>query len=505
MNSKLNEGNPVEKTLSQVLEEGQTDLDLWWDSSNYFPEHRERLKRLMKGKSWLEILRSPGLIESVRRDTLNVTDFRNPEATVIDQLLSINGARVKDLIKSGGTDSELLLKTLSEWSEDWRGRHPRISFLGISLTSECNFSPKCLYCNKEEIPSEVSLGTWERVIEEAIGDSIPPGPYVYFTGGEPLLLGSDLYGDKGLIRFAAEHGAAVNVNTNAVLITPEVALKLIKSGLSKVHISLDTADPDTQNCLVSGDRFGNVLEGIYNLQIAREIIGVAYPQIHVNCVLTKLNLDHLPNLLSFLFSIKKIRSENFAGAIKKDPFYRDLLLHVIPVGGEENVDLRPDEEEVRDFLTGIWGEACQVWEEYLDQIGVPPSECDPLNSHGFYTPFLRFDHDVSLENFAEFAARGIYSEFAWVSRCYVAPTQAFILSDGLQYWCGAHTVSRPYSLGNVNEGGLCNNIEKNIRLLEGLPNSYCLNCPAATLAINRNVEGRLMEKIGKWCCGEWDA
>ncbi|MCS7263486.1 MAG: hypothetical protein NZ805_01485 [Armatimonadetes bacterium] len=80
-------------------------------------------------------------------------------------------------------------------------------------------------------------------------------------------------------------------------------------------------------------------------------------------------------------------------------------------------------------------------------------------------------------------------------RCYVAPTQAFILPDGSQHWCGAHAISRPIPLGNVCDSGVRENIRHNISKLRQLPNEFCLNCAGATCAINQSVERILSEEV----------
>lgn len=85
------------------------------------------------------------------------------------------------------------------------------------------------------------------MIEEVTSNTNGEGPYICITDGEPLTLKERIWGDDGLIRFAAEWGARINVNTNGALITPEVALRFIKAGLGILHISLDTADVELQN------------------------------------------------------------------------------------------------------------------------------------------------------------------------------------------------------------------------------------------------------------------
>jgi len=60
---------------------------------------------------------------------------------------------------------------------------------------------------------------------------------------------------------------------------------------------------------------------------------------------------------------------------------------------------------------------------------------------------------MSLDEYCEQAARGNYWQGALTERCYVAPTQAFVLPDGSQHWCGAHAIRRPGPLGNPCEPG----------------------------------------------------
>lgn len=467
------------------------DIDL----SGFFPVHRERLRALMNEGAWANLFQSPRRVEEVRSNVLKPPPTRIPSVTVVDQLVGFNERRVRGYIQSGVRDRAVLLDALSEWPEQW-SEGPDVSFVGVTLLSGCNFH--CLYCNKEQTSARTDLERWKAVIVEAIGKGHERGPYMHFTGGEPLLLGEELYGDDGLIRFATERGAAVNVNTNGALITPEVALKLIRAGTSRLHISLDTSHRDVQNTLIPGNRFDEILRGIYTVQIAREVVGVDYPQIHVNAVLTRRNLFHLTDTLRYLLERRSVKLKQKDGRSFPDLSYRDLLLHVIPVGGKENVDLRPSAEEFRAFYTDIWEEANQFWTQYQDEWAIPEDQQVELKSYGFYTPYFRVDHRGTLEEYVQWAAQGIYSRTALLDRCYVAPTQAFFLPDGSQYWCGAHSMSRPPAIGNINDRGMCANIRRHIHEMGIYPNTYCWNCPGATLYINHGVDKTLRERIDTW-------
>lgn len=459
--------------------------------SNYSPIHSQELSELIKTEPWPCILQSKEIIDQAKLETIAPPRPRSPEGDVVEQLKALNEEKVKALIKGGIRDKSILLKELSTWPIRWQnGQKPKLSFLGICLTTDCNFSPKCIYCNQRPFQAIEQLEVWKRAIDEITESGSRIGALVYLTGGEPLLLKEKLCGRNGLIRYAAERKAVINLNTNATLITPEVAIGFIASGLAKLHISLDAGDPNIQNSLVGENPvFNRIVRGIYNVQIARELIGVDYPKIHINCVMTNKNLLRFPELLSFLLERRKIQGE-----------VRDELgVHLIPVGGESNVKLRPTHEELKHFYLQTWQETDQLWNDYQAKIETPPDKRRLLKDHFFFTSsYFRVAHRGSLDDYIENSTKGIYSELALIDRCYVAPTQAFLLPNGDQHWCGAHVNSHPKPLGNVQNRGICENIISNVNGLEEFPSQYCRNCATATLAINQSVQRSLNKLIDEW-------
>ncbi len=454
---------------------------------HYLPQHREKLSELLRQREWQEALDGVDL-ERLRAETLKPPSPPSQLTGAAQYLLQRNSPRLRQLLDEGIRDEEQLLDALADWelaiSDD--ERFP-ILFLGLVLTLECSFDPtRCLYCNQTWLPRKMELDDWKAVIAE-VAEPVPP--YIYLTGGEPLLLGERVWGDEGIVAFATKLGCAVNINTNAELITPKVALNLVKSGLARIHISLDSFDPKTQGKIFrSNERVERVLNGIFNLQIARELIGVRHPQIHINCVLTSLNLFQFPKFLRSLLSIRE--------APKDDPLSSDFAFHLIPVGGAENESLRPNAEQWRQFYTKVWAEAERVWQEYQESIGVSASERKSLTEWApFANPFLRVNHKGGLDEYCEQAGKGIYWATALTKRCYVAPSQAFILPDGSQHWCGAHAIRRPSPIGNVRERKVRENIRRNIAKLRELPNEFCLNCAGATCAINQSIDRILREQI----------
>jgi len=457
------------------------------DLGVYAEEHGLELQKLLDSPAWKNVI-SSGLIEEVKSSRIEPNKVRPFIDTVVNPLLELNEERVKRLIAENVLDDDELLSEMAKWTEEGLSK-AEISFLGLNVTPECNFKPKCVYCNQPYVEPQVDLQGWKNIIAEITSGVNGAGPYIYITGGEPLVLGEQIWGDDGLVRFATERGAGVNVNTNATLITPEVALYFIKSGLAKLHISIDTPHKDMQNFLLNGDRFDSVMEGIYNVQIARDLVGVGYPVIHTNCVLTNKNLDHFKDLFAFILEKHKQTAD------KSDPFFNDLFMHVIPVGGPSNKPIRPSEGEFKRFYTEIWDDVCKMWSDYQDKIGVPQDKRGALFGY-FSNPFLRVKHEGGLDAYAKVSAEGIYGSLALSKHCYVAPTQAAFTPEGDQYRCGAHAIRHTLPIGNINKSGVFDSIRAGISSEEKLPQQeHCYGCALATLYINQAVESKLKEKI----------
>lgn len=466
---------------------------------SYLPEHGDRLRRRAAGQPWRHAIQA-GLVDQARQHALSPTGYTSPAQAAIDQLKQLNGDRTRQLIADGERDVDRLLAELGSWPAVWpRDHRPVISFLGLNLTWDCDSRPRCRYCNQRPLAGTVSTERWRELIAEAADSLEGDGPYVYLTGGEPLMLGEKVYGRDGLVRFATERHAPVNINTNARAITPEVALKLVQAGTARLHLSLDAADSHTQNALRGGrDAFGDILAGLWNVQIARELTAAAHPEIHLNCVVTRLNMWQFPQLIEFLLSMKRVGQGHFP-APPDAPLHRDMLPHLIPVGGESNRDLRPSADEWVRFYTETWAQAGEVWQRHQELLDVPQDRRSDWQQFAFFTsPYHRVEHRGTLEDYAQNAARGVHWELALRERCYIGAAQAFLLPDGQQHWCGAHAIQRPAPMGSVHQAGLCDNIRHSIAAIAQYPNEWCVNCAGATAFANQAIEGALRTTIEEW-------
>ncbi len=142
--------------------------------------------------------------------------------------------------------------------EDGFGR--RIESLRISVTDRCDL--RCFYCIPEEdiewLPRQslLSFEEIERLARLAVGAGIRK---LRLTGGEPLLR-KDL---PALVeRLAAIPGLEdLALTTNATQLE-RLAEPLVRAGLRRVNISLDSLDPETFYDLTRRDWHGRVLRGI---------------------------------------------------------------------------------------------------------------------------------------------------------------------------------------------------------------------------------------------------
>ncbi len=466
---------------------------------HYQLAHRQRLQAISRSDEWRPLIDQGDLAE-LRAAVAPPPTQPAQQTAASTFLIRHNGPRVQKLIDEGVTDEDQLVASLGDWQSAVADGGPMpIVFLGLAVTMDCSFEPRCVYCNQPWLPGRLDLADWKALLTEA---ATPTPPYVYITGGEPLVLGPDVWGDDGLVAFAVKLGCAVNINTNAALITPQVAMQMTKIGLARLHVSLDCADPRMQDELLqSPGRTEEVLAGIYNVQIARELLGVDHPQIHVNCVLTSRNILELPELLRFLLDIRQSRPTGSTGEVTGEQLtWGEFAFHLIPIGGEDNARLRPSVEQWKRFYKRTWPAAEEIWQDYQAAAGVAGDDRKPLTSAlgVAASPFLRVDHRMDLAEYCRLAADGEYWRGALSERCYVAGCQAFILPDGAQHWCGGHAVRRPAPLGNVTEATLRENIRENIPRLADCPTDACAGCAGVTCVINQSAASALRNQVRQW-------
>jgi len=151
-----------------------------------------------------------------------------------------------------------------------------IDYLRISVTDRCNL--RCEYCMPEtgikQIPQQEIL-SFEQITEvarAAIGLGIRR---IKLTGGEPLVR-------KGIVQLTANISCLpgleeLSMTTNGILLA-EYAPALVKAGLRRVNISLDTVDAAYYKKITRGGNIECVMLGIAAARTAGLV------PIKLNCV-----------------------------------------------------------------------------------------------------------------------------------------------------------------------------------------------------------------------------
>jgi cyclic pyranopterin phosphate synthase len=164
-----------------------------------------------------------------------------------------------------------------------------INYLRISVTDRCNL--RCVYCLPHgEIawqPPEALL-TSEEIIRVAAGFAKLGVSQVRLTGGEPLVRPDLLEIVQGLAKTPGI--GEVSLTTNGIMLA-DLAEPLVRAGLSRVNISLDTLQVEKYRWLTRGGSISRVWRGIE----AAERSGLVPVKINV-VVVRGLNAVELPEL-----------------------------------------------------------------------------------------------------------------------------------------------------------------------------------------------------------------
>lgn len=161
---------------------------------------------------------------------------------------------------------------------------PRLIFW--ELTKGCNL--RCIHCRASATelssPSDLSTQAARDIIDQIAEVS---SPILVLSGGEPLFR-SDIF---QLARYGTDKGLRVALATNGTLVTRQVAQKIVESGVKRVAISLDGADPLTHDTFrgIPG-AFDAAITGFRNLKE----LGMS---VQINTTIARHNAHQLPKVL----------------------------------------------------------------------------------------------------------------------------------------------------------------------------------------------------------------
>ncbi|MFA5031414.1 MAG: radical SAM protein [bacterium] len=159
--------------------------------------------------------------------------------------------------------------------------------IGIELTNKCNLD--CIHCIEKTGYEKGMMGfdKFKKVFNE-----FPYALSVSLNGvGEPLL--HPQFFD--IIRYIKHTRSYVitTIFSNGVLINESMARDIIKSGLSKIHISLDATNSSSHKKIRGTDKFDKVLNNIKTLVELKRKLHSKTPLIGINFILMKENEGEL--------------------------------------------------------------------------------------------------------------------------------------------------------------------------------------------------------------------
>lgn len=138
-------------------------------------------------------------------------------------------------------------------------------------------------------PAFMPFETFRRLIEQ-----FPDLRELQLQGmGEPFLHPRFL----DMVRYAAARGIEVSTNTNLTALSERRAEECVTSGLKRLCVSLDAAEPEAYEWIRIGARFDRVARNLERLVEAKHRLGCGDPHIRLVAVAMRRNLEQLSRLV----------------------------------------------------------------------------------------------------------------------------------------------------------------------------------------------------------------
>ena len=178
----------------------------------------------------------------------------------------------------------------------------------LAITNVCNMN--CQYCSVKNIHSKIRNGLSTEEYKKIIDKLVDIGTFqIGITGGEPTTR-NDLV---ELVKYIADKNVACNLTTNGFNVPEELIIRLKKSGLTQVQISLDSYKKEVHEKYRTKGSFDKAMKTAKLFKKHGFIVGV-------DTVVTNNNMNDLEEFMDFL------EKNNFDGLtiIKIKQGYLDL-------------------------------------------------------------------------------------------------------------------------------------------------------------------------------------
>jgi tungsten cofactor oxidoreducase radical SAM maturase len=328
-------------------------------------------------------------------------------------------------------------------------RLPDLRKLYIQPTSGCNLHCRTCIRNVWEDPeAQMSMNTFERLVESLV--DLPDLTRVVFTGfGEPLLHPNILE----MIQTVRDHGLAVTLGSNGLLLDAEMARELVRLGVDRLVVSVDGVKPETY-AAVRGAKLSRVLTNIHTLNQVKGQLGSLTPTLDIEFVVLRSNVAELAEL---------------AGLAMRLNAARVLVSNLLPYTEEMRTEILYGYEPRSPFSAHGWPVKADAW--------VMWGTLELPRMHWGAERRCRFVRDRAI----------VVGWDGGVSPCYaLSQNYSYFAVDGRK-----KRVSR-YVLGNVNEKPLAEiwTSEEYVRFRSEVRGFHFPSCPNCDLREGCDLRGR---------------
>lgn len=180
------------------------------------------------------------------------------------------------------------------WRDD-----PVLGRVIVEPTSMCNLNCRtCVRHSWTEPAGTMDMAVYEQLVAGL--RRFPTVRKVSFWGfGEPLLHPQI----PAMVALAKKLGARTEIVTNALLLDRRLAIDLVDAGLDSLVVSVDGVSLETYADVRSGADLRLVRENISNLRVVRAESPRKNPEIGLEFVVMRSNVDQLPRLRSFAYEM----------------------------------------------------------------------------------------------------------------------------------------------------------------------------------------------------------
>jgi len=266
--------------------------------------------------------------------------------------------------------------------------HRPIRYLRISVTDRCNF--RCIYCQPSEgikLLNRDEILKYEEIISVARAAAELGITKIRLTGGEPLVRANlpELISELAKINGIDD----ISLTTNGMLLS-QYAAELLKAGLKRVNISLDSLNPDKFEKITRTGKLNQVLAGI---EVAKKV-GLNPVKINVVAMrginddeildFARLTMNdgwHIRFIELMPFGSENPPEEHNIGALAKSQQFL-------------SVQEIKDKIGAKSFIIKNFNVCYQAVFEFLDLARIINSAVDKLFAEFIFCDIVRFKHDL---------------------------------------------------------------------------------------------------------------